>query len=129
MKPNYVARKSVVPVLSPLCIIFFWLIVPLIIQIYRIIEAKKSIIEFYDDKIVVKGGVFNTFENQFVFMGVYSVSINQTLFGNIFNYGNIAVDCPGKWDVSTMGIVDPRGLKTYLETKITARGVQKIVTG
>ena len=127
MAPNYVAKKSAVPVLSPLCIIFFWLVVPLIIQIYRIVEAKKSVIEFYDDKMIVKGGVFNTYERQSVFMGVYSVSISQSFFGHIFGYGDIAVDCPGKWDVSTYGIKDPQALKHYLETKITARGINQVI--
>ena len=128
MTPNYTARKSVVPSLSPLCIIFFWLIVPLIIQIFRIVAAKKSVIEFYDDKIVTKGGVFNTYENQSVFMGVYSVSLRQSFFGHIFNYGDIIVDCPGRWDIASFGIKDPQGLKKYLESKITARRVNKIVT-
>ena len=128
MTPNYVAKKSAVPVLSPLCIIFFFLIVPLIIQIFRIIAARKTIIEFYDEKIVVKGGVFNTYERQSVFMGVYSVSIKQSFFGHVFGYGDISVDCPGKWDVSTRGIKDPQGLNHYLETKITARGIKQVIT-
>ena len=119
--PNYTARKSAVAVLSPLCILFFWLVIPLIIQIVRILAAKNDIIEFYDDKIVRKSGILSKNETQSVFMGVYSVSLYQSLFGRMFGYGDLVLDVPGEWDVATTGIKDPKGLKSYLETKITAK--------
>ena len=127
MEPNYVAKKSVAPVLSFWLIIFFWLVIPLIIQIARILSAKYYSIEFYDDKIVVKSGVLNKNESQSIFVGVYSVSVSQSFVGRIFNYGDIKVDCPGKWDIDTTGIKDPSELKKYLENKITARGMTNII--
>ena len=127
MKPNYVAKKSVTAVLSFWLIVFFWLVIPLIIQIARILSAKYYSIEFYDDKIVVKSGVLNKNESQSIFVGVYSVSVSQSFVGRIFNYGDIKVDCPGKWDIDTTGIKDPSELKKYLENKITARGMTNII--
>ena len=127
MEPNYVAKKSVTAVLSFWLIVFFWLVIPLIIQIARILSAKCYSIEFYDNKIVVKSGVLSKQENQSVFAGVYSVSISQSFFGRIFNYGNISVDCPGKWDVNTEGIKDPLALKKYLENYITVNGMTNII--
>ena len=128
MNPNYIAKKSAAPVLSLWLILFFWLIIPLIIQVYRIVSVKSYSLEFYDEKIVVKSGVFSKSESQTVFSGVYSVSISQSFMGRIFGYGDIRVDCPGKWDVDTSGIQDPAGLKHYLESKITASGIQRIIT-
>ena len=128
MSPNYTATKSAAPVLSFWLILFFWLIIPLIIQIYRIVAAKSYSIEFYDEKIIVKSGVFNKSESQTVFSGVYSVSLSQSFMGRIFGYGDISVDCPGKWDIDTFGIKDPVALKRYLESKITSSGIQKIIT-
>ena len=127
MKPNYVAKKSAASVLSFWLIVFFWLVIPLIIQIARILSAKCYSIEFYDNKIVVKSGVLNKQENQSVFGGVYSVSLSQSLMGRMFNYGNIRVDCPGRWDIDTEGIKDPMELKKYLETYITANGMTNII--
>ena len=118
MTPNYVAKKSTAANISVLCILFFWLIVPLIIQIVRILSAKSYTIEFYDDKTVIKSGILNKQEKQSVFMGVYSVSVSQSLMGRIFGYGDIRVDSPGQWDIDTCAIADPRGLKNYLETRI-----------
>ena len=125
--PNYIARKSVVPVLSPLCILFFWLVIPLIIQIVRIIGAKKEVIEFYDDRVIRKSGILNKRETQSVFMGVYAVSIYRSLAGRMFGYGDLILDVPGKWDIATTGIKNPEGLKSYLETKITARNTTNVV--
>ena len=125
--PNYIARKSVVPVLSPLCIMFFWLVIPLIIQIVRIIGAKKEVIEFYDDRVIRKSGILNKRETQSVFMGVYAVSIYRSLAGRMLGYGDLILDVPGKWDIATTGIKNPEGLKSYLETKITARNTTNVV--
>ena len=127
MSPNYTAKKSIVSVLSVWLILFFWLIIPLIVQISRILKAKCYSAEFYDNKIVVKSGVLNRSENQSVFAGVYSVSVSRSLFGRIFGYGNVSVDCPGRWDVNTDGVKDPEGLKKYLEGYITSAGMTNII--
>lgn len=127
MKPNYIARKSVLPSLSVWLILFFWLIVPTIIQIFRILAARAYIIEFYDDKIITRSGVLNKTETQSVFMGVYSITVSQTFAGRLVNCGDVRVDCPGKWDIDTTGIADPYALKKYLETKITAKGSTNVI--
>ena len=126
MKPNYVAKKSVVPVLSFWLILFCWLIVPAIVQVVRILQAKCYSLEFYDSKIIVKSGVLNKKEKQTVFGGVYAVSVSQSLLGRIFSYGDLSADAPGKWDVSTYGIKNPRELKQYLERFITQETAQTV---
>ena len=118
MSPNYVAKKSVCSVLS-----FGWLvscifILPIFVLIFRILAIKKYQIEFYDDKIITYSGLFNISKKQTVFMGVTATSLSQSVFGRMFNYGNVSVDCVGKWDVDTSYIKDPNGLVDYLETKI-----------
>jgi uncharacterized membrane protein YdbT with pleckstrin-like domain len=119
MKPNYVAKKS-----AWSCVSFWWIvgcifIIPLIVLIFRIMAAKQYAIEFYDDKVIVKSGLLNTNEHEMVFMGVLTVSIHRSLWGNLFNYGDIRVDCVGQWDLNHMSYIkDPEGLKKYLQTKI-----------
>ena len=127
MTPNYVAKKSAASVLSLWLILFCWLIIPLIVQIVRIINAKCYTIEFFDNKIVLKSGILNKSERQCVFAGVYSVSVSQSLAGRIFGYGNISVDCPGRWDIDTTGIKNPGELKKYLESYITTSGTTNII--
>ena len=125
MKPNYVAKKSIVHALNFWLILFFWLVIPLIIQIVKIVKAANYRIEFYDEKVVVTSGVISTSERQSVFAGVYSVAVEQSLLGRIFSYGDIRIDCPGKWDIDTEGIKNPKELKKYLEQYITNKGIQR----
>ena len=54
MTPNYVAKKSAVAALSFWLIIFFWLVIPLIIQIVRILSAKSLNIEIILDSFVME---------------------------------------------------------------------------
>jgi len=124
---NYTVKKSVIHSISFWLVILSFLVIPLFIQIWRIIEAKNYSIEFLNNKIITRSGVLNKKEYQTVFMGVYSVSISQSFFGRIFNYGDVRVDCPGKWDVDTIGIKDPQGLKRFLESKISASQTTNVI--
>ena len=119
MKPEYVARKSAWEAVSFLWILACFLIIPIIPLVFRIIALKHYEIEFYQDKIVIKSGWLNTKKRQMVFMGVTSTTVEQSLWGQLFNYGNVIVDCVGKWDVnSTNYIKDPQKLEAYLQTRI-----------
>lgn len=122
MTPNYIAKKSAWAAWSLgatlLTVLLSFLIVPIIVQICRTITVKKYSVEFYDDKIIVKSGWLNTHSKQMVFMGVTSVSISQSLWGNMFGYGDVIVDCVGKWDVDTHCIKKPHELEEYLQTRI-----------
>lgn len=118
MKPNYVAKKSAAAVLSFWGVVACLLVIPLFVLIFRIIAIKKYRIEFYDDKIITYKGLINTSKKQTVFMGVASTNIEQTLWGKMFNYGTVTVDCVGKWDIDTTYIKNPGALEEYLQTKI-----------
>ena len=119
MTPEYVATKSACSVLTFWRIVLCILIIPIIPLVFRILAAKEYRLEFYADKIIVRSGFLNRKENTMVFMGVTSVSVSQTLFGQMFGYGNVMVDCVGKWDVNhTTYIKDPKKLQEYLQTRI-----------
>ena len=118
MKPEYVAKKSAFLELDIVLILLSILIVPLIMQICKIVVAKKSVIEFYPDKIVTKRGFFNVKKTEAAFEGISSVTIQQTFWGRIFNYGTVLVDGPHRWLISSFGVARPRELVAYLETRI-----------
>lgn len=118
MKPNYVAKKSIAAVLSFWSVVLCILVIPLIVLIFRIIAVKKQRIEFYDDKVITYRGLINTSKKQTAFMGVTSTVVNQSLFGHIFNYGNVEIDCVGVWDIDTKYVKNPQELEQYLQTKI-----------
>lgn len=130
MSPEYVATKSAWGAVTFLRVVFFWLIIPLIVMICHIVILKHEKIEFYHNQIVVKSGVLSKKQRKSAFMGVLSVSTEQSLFGRIFKYGDVRVDVPGKWDVNTTGISDPQALANYLETRIVSnRDATTIING
>ena len=119
MNPNYVAKKSAWGGVSFGSILACILIIPIFMLIFRILAAKQFCLEFYDDKIIIKSGLLNKKKQQMVFMGVTSVSVEQSLWGRLFGYGDVVVDCVGKWDVSnTTYIKNPEALEEYLQTRI-----------
>ena len=119
MKPEYVAKKSACSVLSFWRIILCVLIIPIIPLVFRIMAAKEYQLEFYADKIIVRSGFLNKKEETMVFMGVTGVSVSQSFWGQLFNYGTVKVDCVGNWDVEhTTYIKDPKKLQTYLKGRI-----------
>ena len=122
MKPNYVAKKSVWGAITFWRVVFFWLIIPLIAMIVGIIAAKNETIEFYDEKVIRKKGIIAKSESQTIFSGVLAVSVQQSVMGRIFNYGDVYMDVQGKWDIDTTMISNPSGLKKYLEDKTVSAG-------
>lgn len=117
-EPEYVAKKSAWKAVTLFRILFAWLIIPLIIMIVQIVQLKFQKIEFYDTYIVQRSGVIARNERKSAFIGIISVSIQQTVAGRLFNYGNITVDTVGKWDIDTRGISEPERLKKYLNTRM-----------
>lgn len=87
-------------------------------MIVQIVQLKFQKIEFYDTYIVQRSGVIARNERKSAFIGIISVSIQQTVAGRLFNYGNITVDTVGKWDIDTRGIAEPERLKKYLNTRM-----------
>lgn len=116
MKPDYVVKKSAWDGVTPLCVVFFWLIIPLFIMIGRILAAKAYRLEFYDNDIIVtKTGFFNQKETKDIFESAYVDKIEQSLWGKIFNYGTVRILAEGGSDLVLKNIKDPRGLEKFID--------------
>ena len=121
VKPDYVMRRSAWSVIRPWHILLFFLVIPLIIMIVKIINVKDDTISFYGNKVVHRSGILSKHEETTVLTRVLSVTVQQTLWGRIWNYGTIKVDVVGKWDFDMRGIKNPNKAKVYLE-KIMLNG-------
>ena len=131
MKPNYVAKKAgghyawkklgwskllILPV------VFAW--APMAIK------AKSEKVEFYDDYIVEKKGVFRKETNTYVLPGVYSVATEQSFRGRLGNFGKVKVGVVGKpLPVDLSYVKRPKKLKAYLDTKIMDPKKLRIIMG
>ena len=115
VKPNYVMKKSAWSVVRPWHILLFFLVIPLIIMIIKIINIKDESISFYNNKVVQRYGIFSKNEKTTIMTPVLSVTVKQTFWGRICNYGTVYIDVVGKWDIQMRGIKRPWQAKEYLE--------------
>ena len=90
------------------------------------VEAARSRIEFYDNKIVEKGGLFTSHESQSAMTPILGVSVYQSFYGKIFGYGNIHVDKIGTWDIHSTYIKKPYEVKRFLESLINQTDYDKV---
>ena len=85
-------------------------------MIVKIINIKDETISFYNNKVVQQSGVFSKYEKTNILTRVLSVTVKQTFWGRLFNYGTVKVDVVGEWDINMSGVKDPMGAKAFLET-------------
>lgn len=127
MKPNFVAKKSAYSVIRLWKII---LILPILFMIPQIIKAKSEKVEFYDDYIVEKKGVFRKVSQTYVNPGIVTVSTEQSFCGRLGNFGNVKMSVIGKpLNVDLTYIKRPKKLKAYLDTKLIDPKRLRVVLG
>ena len=115
MKPDYVLRKSIVKSLNVFLILGSILVVPLVVQIVKIINALSDKTVFYGRKIVRSKGVIYKDKRQSELTGSFKVKVIQTKIGTFFNYGDVQVEGHDKWKFTLVGVKKPYELKKYLE--------------
>ena len=132
MEAKYTAtRSSLFDFNFFICILLLVLgLIPGIIYILvKNLSAHSYKVIFYDDKYIVKSGIINTQEDELVFKGVLAVSINQSLKGKMFNFGDVKVDVVGANNITLCGVKDPEALKKYLlSRKIDIADIKHTVT-
>ena len=126
---KYEARKSIMGSDGGkiiLCAILFFLIVPIFFMVYYIVRARSYRLTFSGNNVTVTGGVFEKYDRKSVLTAVTNVSVYQSFWGRIFNYGDVRIDIVGRWDVDTHAIKNPQGLKNYVESLMQAQDVSKL---
>lgn len=132
MEAQYICTRSALfnfNFLKCFALLLLGIIPGVIYIIYKNVSAHHYLVEFYDDKYILKTGIFNTHEDETIFKGVLSVSVNQTMGGKMLNYGTVKTDVVGKHNLTLTGVKNPEGLKQYLLTrKIDASDLSHTIT-
>lgn len=87
-----------------------WCAFPLMIYVVKIIILKHKYIEFYDNCVIERWGVFNRHTKKTVFPEVTAVTTQK----NILGYGDVYIDVVGPWDVTFDDMARPDDLRDYL---------------
>ncbi len=91
-------------------------LIPVIVVLETILEAVKNEIRIYDKYIITRKGLINVKETRSVMTPIIGISVEQSVTGKIFNYGNVKIDKIGKgWDVDFKYIKKPDQFKMFLQ--------------
>ena len=75
-----------------------------------LVRIKCQYIEFYDDYVIQRRGVFWKRSRKTIFPQASRVSVRK----HFFNYGNVYIDVVGPWDVDMTGLARPEDVREYL---------------
>lgn len=123
----YTAKRSAWSEVTFLRIILCLLVIPIFYLIFKIAQAKCDVAEFYADRVVLKSGVFNKSENEVLLVGVSAVYIDKSFKGRVFGYGTVKVDILGRNDFRLEGVVNPEGVKSYLQRYVNAGNFRQVL--
>ena len=115
---EYVVKKSVMGYLNFWRILSCIFIIPIIVIVFKSISIKMEKITFVEDKVIWEKGIFSKKVKKFSFNGIHCVNYEQSLWGKIFNYGNLRVDFIGRYDINTDYIQNPKEVVEFLENYI-----------
>ena len=87
-----------------------WCVFPIMILVVKITILKCKYIEFYDNCVIERWGVFNKHTKKTVFPEVTAVTTQK----NILGYGDVYIDVVGPWDVTFDDMAKPDDLRDFL---------------
>lgn len=108
-----------------ICIVLAVLYIAIIVM--YILASKAYRIEIYNTKIITYKGVINKQQKRSVMTPIIGVSLNQSLNGQIWNYGHFQIDKVGNgWDINSKYIKNPKQFKEFLDGMIDPSALNKV---
>lgn len=125
---NYVITKSAWKAFSLWKILLIWTIVPIFIILIQIWLLKTDKTYFYEDRIISKHGILSKHVKETSFVGVSAICVDQSLWGRIFNFGDLHIDVVGRWKVTIKGVKKPMEAREFLTSYIVKKeGVTSVI--
>ena len=99
----------------------------LLLIVITVIEASRSEIRVYEKSITTRRGIINVKETHSVMTPIIGVSVEQSLNGKLFNYGNVIIDKIGKgWDIDCTYIKKPAEFKQFLQSLMDGNDMNNV---
>jgi uncharacterized membrane protein YdbT with pleckstrin-like domain len=86
--------------------------------IYAVIKAKNYRVDIDDTTIRLNHGVFKKGCEEYAIAGITYINICQSLWGRIWNYGNVQMCIAGGKQIYLYGIRSPKAIKSALQAKL-----------
>jgi membrane protein YdbS with pleckstrin-like domain len=94
-------------------LLFFWLVVPLLIALYR---RHSFVMRIYTDRVSVEEGFFAKETSEFFIKDIRSVEVRQGVWGRLVGIGNVTISTAATVDAAeeARGVPQPNRIKDLL---------------
>lgn len=117
VKTSFVGEYGIiVPIL---CVLFCWLVIPLICLLVMCFKVSARRYEIYEDRIIYRSGILHKFESITLLEVVRGSTIRQSFKGRIFNYGEVFVRILGREDTYCLSNIKcPNEIKEIIDKMV-----------
>ena len=94
-------------------LIFFWLLIPLLIALYR---RHSFVMRIYPDRVSVVEGIFAKESREFFIKDIRSIDVTQGVWGRLVGIGNVVISTAATVDAAeeAVGVAHPHQIKDLL---------------
>ena len=94
-------------------LLFFWLLVPLLIALYR---RHSFVMRIYSDRVSVEEGFWSKESSEFFIKDIRSIDVRQGLWGRLVDIGDVTISTAATVDAAeeAVGVSQPKRIKELL---------------
>ena len=94
-------------------LVFFWLLVPLLIALYRRYSFAMRI---YSDRVSVEEGFWSIETSEFFIRDIRAIDVKQGIWGRLVNIGDVTISTAATVDAAeeAQGVAEPNRIKELL---------------
>ena len=96
------------------CILFFWLLFPLI-KLIKLLFIEYALT---NKRVVTKAGVISRHSEEMRLIKVETVEVKQGIIGRIFGYGNVHISGTGTSNVVFSNVANPIEVKKSIDAQL-----------
>lgn len=97
-------------------LLFFWLVVPLLIALYR---RHSFVMRIYSDRVSVEEGFWAIETSEFFIKDIRSIDVRQGIWGRLVGIGDVTISTAATVDAAekASGVAQPKRIKELLITQ------------
>ena len=94
-------------------LVFFWLVVPLLVALYR---RYSFVMRIYSDRVSIEEGFWSKESSEFFIKDIRAIDVKQGLWGRIVGIGNVTISTAATAEAveEARGVAEPKRIKELL---------------
>lgn len=100
----------------------------ILILLFKIVRNMTCRVYVYKNRVVTKKGIiFDHEATQELYVGITSIFVEQSTWGNLQNYGSVRMVCAGRPDMFIDYIVEPRAFARFMSKQFVKADSTRLV--